>query len=102
MKWLRDGRYLEVLCIAQFWAYMPNLYYPVEWVEIRNHFENDLALAEHFKAHNLVMLPGRQFYWSKTGSFAQSGSARFALLKPKSEFLSALDVVKRELRRLSL
>ncbi len=72
----------------------------VEWVVIRNVFENDLTLVDHFKAHNLVLLPGRQFYWSKKGIFAQTNSARFALLKPQSEFLTAVDVINQELRRL--
>lgn len=73
----------------------------VEWVVIKDHFQNDLALADHFRSQNLVLLPGRQFYWSKKGEFAQTNSARFALLKPKAEFLSAIDVLGKELGRLN-
>jgi aspartate/methionine/tyrosine aminotransferase len=73
----------------------------VEWVVIKNHFEDDLALADHFQSQNLILLPGRQFYWSKKGEFAQTNSARFALLKPESEFLSAIDVLSKELGRLN-
>lgn len=73
----------------------------VEWVQIRSHFVNDTELAEHFKVHNLVLLPGRQFYWSRKGRQAVSEYARFALLKPKNDFLEAVDLLGQELRRLS-
>lgn len=73
----------------------------VEWVQIKDHFDHDLALVEHFKSLNLVMLPGRQFYWSKRGTDAQTKFARFALLKPESEFQTAIEVLSQELRSLS-
>jgi aspartate/methionine/tyrosine aminotransferase len=70
----------------------------VEWISIQNHFKDDLALAEHFNSQNLVLLPGRQFYWSKRGEHAHTNSVRFALLKPKHEFLNAIDVLRSELK----
>lgn len=73
----------------------------VEWVAIRSHFASDLALAEHFKSLNLVLLPGRQFYWSQKGHGAHTTMARFALLKPHHEFLVSVAVINQELRRLS-
>ena len=86
----------------------------VEWVQIQSHLDNDsklfatgsqpftsdLELSAHFNAHNLVLLPGRQFYWSKKGEQAVPDSVRFALLKPKKEFLAAVDFLGNELRRL--
>lgn len=73
----------------------------VEWVMIQEHFKNDLNLIEYFQERNLVLLPGRQFFWSKTGSEATSKFARFALLKPEEEFQSAINVLSTELGRLS-
>lgn len=72
----------------------------VEWVQIKNHFASDLELAMHFQAHNLVLLPGRQFYWNHKGPFAKSNFARFALLKPGGDFNAAIDFLSQELRRL--
>lgn len=73
----------------------------VEWVQIRSYFANDIDLAEHFKVHNLVLLPGRQFHWSRKGAQAVSNCARFALLKSKKDFLEAVDFLGQELRRLA-
>ena len=82
----------------------------VDWVTIGGHFADDLALAEYFKKQSLVVLPGRQFYWSKQGSgqpwaapaaaTATNKFVRFALLKPKSEFLAACEVIENQLRGL--
>lgn len=71
----------------------------VEWVTIRSHFASDLDLVDHFKALNVVLLPGRQFFWSRKGALAHTTSARFALLKPESEFLTAIDVIHHELKQ---
>lgn len=70
----------------------------VEWVRIKGRFETDLELAEHFKACGLVLLPGRQFHWSKTGPAAYTDAARFELLKPQAEFTNAIEIIRRELR----
>ena len=72
----------------------------VEWVQIKAEFQNDLQLVAHFKEHNLVMLPGRQFFWNTKGSSAETKFARFALLKPEDEFLSAINVLSQQLRSL--
>ena len=69
----------------------------VEWVQIQNQFEHDLELIEYFQNKNLVLLPGRQFFWHKKGSAETTKFARFALLKPEAEFHSALDVLAKEL-----
>jgi aspartate/methionine/tyrosine aminotransferase len=66
----------------------------VEWVEIGNRFSSDLALMEHFKARGLVFLPGRQFYWNRGGGALGTRLARFALLKPKAEFLRSLSTLE--------
>lgn len=73
----------------------------VEWVMIQDHFKHDLDLSEFFQEKNLVLLPGRQFFWSKKGTAATTNFARFALLKPEAEFLSAIDVLANELGRLN-
>ena len=73
----------------------------VEWVKLGNLFVNDIELASHFSAHNLILLPGRQFYWGHKGADAVTNSVRFALLKPKNEFLGAVEFLGQELRRLS-
>ena len=69
----------------------------VEWVLIQNHFQSDTHLAEYFQQKNFVMLPGRQFFWNKKGQPGTTNFARFALLKPEDEFLSALDVLAKSL-----
>lgn len=73
----------------------------VEWVKVGYYFANDLDLAEHFRRNNLILLPGRQFYWHRKGQFSKTDSVRFALLKPEHEFLTAVDFIKMELQRLS-
>ncbi|MBI5631485.1 MAG: aminotransferase class I/II-fold pyridoxal phosphate-dependent enzyme [Elusimicrobia bacterium] len=70
----------------------------VEWVRIGPPFKSDWHLAQHFKAKNLVLLPGRPFYWSRPG--AVTHCARFALLKPKADFLEAVAFLSQELWRL--
>lgn len=78
----------------------------VEWVKI-NHahnseiFASDSSLAAHFNAHNLVLLPGRQFFWNKKGDDAQTSFVRFALLKPKDDFLNAVECLSQELGRMA-
>jgi aspartate/methionine/tyrosine aminotransferase len=74
----------------------------VEWVMIKSCFANDLELAEFFKQQNLVLLPGRQFYWNSRGAVGNTHFARFALLKPEDEFKSALDVLGQGLRRFAI
>jgi aspartate/methionine/tyrosine aminotransferase len=73
----------------------------VEWVMIKDHFKNDLDLIQHFQDKNLVLLPGRQFFWSKKGTAASTNFARFALLKPEAEFTSAINVLAKELGSLN-
>lgn len=72
----------------------------VEWVTIKDGFATDLDLVAHFKQHNLVFLPGRQFYWNSNGATGTVLCARFALLKPEEEFSSALSVLANELKEL--
>ena len=72
----------------------------VEWVQINDYFVSDLELGAHFQAHNLVLLPGRQFFWNHKGHAAHGNSARFALLKPGIDFNEAVDFLGSELRRL--
>ena len=72
----------------------------VEWVRIKEGFATDLDLVAHFKEHNLVFLPGRQFYWNSNGAIGTILCARFALLKPEEEFSSALSVFANELKEL--
>jgi aspartate/methionine/tyrosine aminotransferase len=73
----------------------------VEWVMIKDHFKNDLDLIQHFQDKNLVLLPGRQFFWSKKGTASTTNFARFALLKPEAEFMSAINVLAKELGSLN-
>ena len=70
----------------------------VEWLRIRSRFASDLALVEHFRERNLVLLPGRQFYWSRRGPAAVTDSVRLALLKPGPDFLAAVQFIARDLR----
>ncbi len=72
----------------------------VEWVIIRSHFATDIALVEHFKSCGLVLLPGRQFHWSKSCSEVCSNFARFALLKPEAEFNNAIKIIEREMQKI--
>ncbi|MBY0547620.1 MAG: aminotransferase class I/II-fold pyridoxal phosphate-dependent enzyme [Candidatus Obscuribacterales bacterium] len=72
----------------------------VEWVTIKGGFSTDLDLVAHFKQHNLVFLPGRQFFWNSNGALGTVLCARFALLKPEDEFSSALSALADELEEL--
>lgn len=71
----------------------------VEWVCINSEFTSDVELVEHFKQQNLILLPGRQFYWNSRGKQGTTNMARFALLKSQAEFNSALNVLANGLRR---
>lgn len=73
----------------------------VEWVTIKSQLKNDLQLCEFFQSKNLVLLPGRQFFWNTKGAEGTSNFVRFALLKPEAEFLSAIDVLSNELRSIN-
>ena len=70
---------------------------PVEWVRIRGRFADDLQLATHLQQHNVVVLPGRHFHWSRTGANAVTDSVRFALLKPRPQFVAAIEQLSRVL-----
>lgn len=72
----------------------------VEWVKIERYFEHDLDISMHFSARNLIFLPGRPFYWNRKSLFFKPNSIRFALLKPKHEFFTAVNFLKNELKRL--
>ncbi len=72
----------------------------VEWVKIQSAFVDDCQLLEFFKASNLVILPGRQFYWSKSAPEGFDKKIRFALLKSEAEFQSAMSLLSSELGRL--
>jgi aspartate/methionine/tyrosine aminotransferase len=72
----------------------------VEWVKIAEHFNNDIDLIEHFKTKELILLSGRQFYWSKDPATLKTDCARFALLKPEHAFQTSISILAKELRSL--
>lgn len=71
----------------------------VEWLKLAPGAGSDLELAARLKSRGLVLLPGRQFYWSRTGPRAVSDCVRIALLKPEGEFEDSIRVLETELRR---
>jgi len=73
----------------------------VEWVRHGSYFANDLDVVEHFKLQQLVLLPGRQFYWNHKGREAKTEFIRFALMKPENEFINAIALLEQELKMLA-
>lgn len=71
----------------------------VEWVKI-NKCLSDMELVHYFQQHQLVLLPGRQFYWNHHDVAAKTDSIRFALLKPEKEFNAAISLFKNRLHGL--
>jgi aspartate/methionine/tyrosine aminotransferase len=73
----------------------------VEWVRHGSYFANDLDVVEHFKLQQLVLLPGRQFFWNHKGREAKTEFIRFALMKPENEFINAIALLEQELKMLA-
>lgn len=65
----------------------------VEWVQINSLFRNDFAIMNYFKEKNLVLLPGRNFYWSGAHTETRTRNIRFSLLKPMKHFLAAVSAL---------
>ncbi len=65
----------------------------VEWVRIQGVFKSDLELAQFFQRKDLILLPGRNFYWS-TKDHRQVMNVRFSLLKGEKHFTHALESLK--------
>src|SRR3990167_2387172 len=72
----------------------------VEWIKINAVFSNDYAAMEYFKSKNLILLPGRNFYWSDPLKIASSKNLRIALLKPRNNFLQSIHALRTSLLEL--
>ena len=65
----------------------------VEWVRIQSTFRSDLELAQYFQQRDLILLPGRNFYWSNK-DHEHVLNVRFSLLKSERHFRNALESLK--------
>ncbi len=65
----------------------------VEWVRIHGVFRSDVELAQHFQRKDLILLPGRNFFWSSK-DHGQVMNVRFSLLKGEDHFSQALATLR--------
>lgn len=69
----------------------------VEWLQLDPAAGTDEEFTKRLRQSGLVLLPGRQFYWSHTGDAAKTCYVRASLLKPERQFLAALAVLQKGL-----
>ena len=66
----------------------------IEWVEINSLFKNDHHIMEFMKERELIILPGRNFYWNRHGDKSVTNKVRFSLLKPRKDFIAAINTLR--------
>jgi len=71
----------------------------VEWMRIPDSARSDIEFVETMRSLGLTVLPGRNFFWERSGSSDTVRNFRVSLMKPLREFELGIDILSSYLSR---